>query len=211
MMNHQWKPKTLISFILFFLSLLGCNLLNTFQQNLEGVKSTVVEIATQAKGGSEVIATGQAIATQLANSQLDKTVMALATEVSQSGAIETLQALTTQQAPGISETLQAVLTQVPPIAPLAPNDIPIIESQKENLVITNSVITYQVTMPTSEVISFYKAEMPNNGWTYQPSSSQELQNFALLNYTKENRMATVTINLNPANQKTIVTINLQNP
>lgn len=210
-MNEHGKRKKFFLISLFFLFFLGCNLLNGFQRDLEGLKSTGAAIATQAKGGSEILATGQALATQLADSQLAETVMAVATEVSQSGVAETLQAFTTQQAPGLSETIQALLTQVPPVAPSPPDDIPMIEGEKENLVITQSTIVYQVAKPFSEVVSFYKKEMPQNGWIYQPASSVELQSSAILNYTKENRLATISIDFNPANQKTIVTINLQNP
>ncbi|RCK76338.1 MAG: hypothetical protein ANABAC_0489 [Anaerolineae bacterium] len=211
---------------ILFVSSLACNLISGFLENLEGVKSTAVSIATEAKGGQEALATAQAIATQLADSHLMETAKAMATEVSQSGALETLQAVITEQAPGLEATLQAfltqeapaleetaraVLTQVPPISPLATPDIPMVEGEKENLVVSNNTITYVVSMPYSEVISFYKTEMPKKGWSYQAETSKELQNSSLLNYTKDNLTASISITFNPANQKTMVVILLQNP
>jgi hypothetical protein len=210
----------------FLTSSLACNLIEGFLQNIEGVKSTAASIATDAKGGQEALATAHAIATQLAGSHLMETAKAMATEVSQSGAIETLQAVITGQAPGLDATLQAfltqeapaleetaraLLTQVPPLSPLPSDDIPMPEGEKENLVISNNTLTYVISMPYSEVVAFYKAEMPKKGWRYQPTTSKELDNSAILNFIKDNLSASISINFNPANQKTMVVIFIQNP
>lgn len=207
-------------------SSLACNLFSGFLQNLEGVKSTVVSLATDAKGGQEAFATANAIATQLAGSHLMETAKAMATEVSQSGAVETLQAVITKQAPGLDatlpafltqeapaleETARALLTQVPPLSPLPPDDIPMPEGEKENLVISTNTITFVISMPYSEVVAFYKAEMPKKGWRYQPTTSKELDNSSILNFTKDNLSASISINFNPANQKTMIVIFIQNP
>lgn len=209
-----------------FTSSLACNLISGFLQNLEGVKSTAASIATDAKGGQEALATAHAIATQLADSHIMETAKAMVTEVSQSGAVETLQAVITNQAPGLDATLQAfltqeapaleetartLLTQVPPLSPLPPEDIPIPEAEKENLVISNNTITYAISMPYLDVVSFYKAEMPKKGWKYQPTTSKELDNSSILNFTKDSKSASISINFNPANQKTMIVIFIQNP
>lgn len=222
---YKSKPRKLVLISILFLSL-ACNLISNLQEGLEGIKSTAVSIATEAKGGQEMLATGQAIATQLAESQLAETAKAIATELGQSGAVETLQAMVTEQVPHLSETLQAFLTQEAPlleetakalleqdtpIAPTTPSDIPIIEGKKENLIITKSTISYLVALQYSDVVSYYKREMPQNGWSYQADKSTELQNASVLNYKKDNRIATISINLNPTNQKTIVTIVIQYP
>ncbi len=213
--------------IVLLLSLsLACNLLSGLRQNLNDVKSTANALATEAKGGREVIATAQAMITQVADNQLLETAKAIATEISQSGAVETLQAMVSEQAPGVEETLQAfmtqeapsleetaraLLTQVPSLSASPPEDIPLVESEKENLVITKETISYMVAMPFSEVVAFYKREMPQKGWSYQQDQSKELGNSSLLIYTKQNRSASISINYNPLNQKTIILIILQNP
>ena len=58
------------------------------------------------------------------------------------------------------------ITIQPPEAgerPEVPEDIPVIEGATE-LVLMANVITFQVTRPQEEVVEFYKAEMPANGW-----------------------------------------------
>ncbi len=205
---------------------LACNLLSGFQQSVKNARSTAFALATEARGGSEVIATAQAVVTQLADSQIIETAKAVATEVSQSGAVETLQAVISEQAPGLDKTLQALttqgapafqettkalLTQVPPLQTSAPSDIPLPEIEKENFVVTPSTISFVVALPYAEVVSFYKNEMPKQGWAFEPTTSQESENSSLLNFTKENRFASISINRNPANQKTIVVIALKNP
>lgn len=222
------SKKSIIVFLICVLltSSLACNLISGFLQNLEGVKSTAVSIATDAKGGQEALATAHAIATQFAGSGLIETAKAMATEVNQSGAVETLQAVITEQAPGLDATLQAfltqeapaleetaraLLTQVPPLSPLPPEDIPMPEGEKENLVISTNTITYVISMPYSEVVFFYKAEMPKKGWKYQPTTSKELDNSSILNFTKDRISASISINFNPANQKTMIVIFIQNP
>ncbi|GAB4472792.1 MAG: hypothetical protein Kow0088_07650 [Anaerolineales bacterium] len=216
--------KFLFPALLFFLSI-ACNLISSLSQEVEEVKSTVASVATDALE-QQPLATVHAVATQLAESHLAETAKAIATQASQSGALETIQAITTEQAPGLVETMQAfltqeapaleetaqaLLTQIPPISPLPAEDIPIIEGEKENLVTTQSTISYLVAVPFADVLSFYKQEMPQNGWTIQESISQVQENSALLNYTKGNRIASISISFNPANQKTIVVITLENP
>ena len=220
------KPIKLLvmSFLLYFL--LACNLISGLLQDVEGMKSTAVSIATEAKGGQEALSTAQAIATQLGGSHLIETARAMATDVSQSGAVETLQALVTQPTPGLNETLQsfltqeapsleetakALLTQVSPLSPSPPVDIPIIGGEKENLVVLKGTVSYTVAVPYSEVVSFYKKEMPRKGWLFQAATSQELEHSSIFNYTKDNRSASVSIIFNPADQKTVVMIVIQNP
>lgn len=220
------KSIRIFLFCLLLASSLACNLISGILQNLEGVKSTAASIATAAKGGQEELATAHAIATQFAGSELMKTAKAMATEVSQSGAVETLQALITNQAPGLDATLQAfltqeapaleetaraLLTQVPPLSPLLPEDIPMPEGEKENLVISTNTITFVISMPYSEVVSFYKAEMLKKGWRYQPTTPKELDYSSILNFTKDNLSASISINFNPANQKTMIVILMRNP
>lgn len=140
------KPIKLLvmSFLLSFL--LACNFINGLLQNREGMKSTAVSIATKAKGGQEALSTAHAIATQLASRDLIETARAMATDVSQSGALETFQALVTQPAPSLNETLQSFLTQEAPsleetakafltqgplLPSFPPEDIPIMEGEKE--------------------------------------------------------------------------------
>ncbi|MFN3308933.1 MAG: hypothetical protein ACK44E_06960 [Anaerolineales bacterium] len=220
------KPIKLLvmSFLLYFL--LACNLISGLLQDVEGIKSTAASIATEAKGGQEALSTAQAIATQLASSHFIETARAVATDVHQAGAVETLQALVTQPVPGLNETLQsfltqeapsleetakALLTQVPPLPPSPPEDIPIIGGKKGNLVVSKGTVSYTVAVPYPEVVSFYKAEMPQKGWLFQAATSQELKNSSILNYTKDNRLASVSIIFNPADQKTVVMIVIQNP
>ncbi|MCS6907986.1 MAG: hypothetical protein RML93_08920 [Anaerolineales bacterium] len=218
------KPKKLIALVLLLILLLGCNLLNTLQRGVEGAFATALAVATEAEGGREVLSTAQALVTQLVQGNLLETAQALATEVNQSGALATLEAVLTEQAPGLDKTLQAFLTQevpnfqetaraaltpIPALSPTAPEDIPIIEGAKENFVLTRHTITYTVAMPYTEVVAFYKSEMPRRGWNYQADSSRELPNSSFLNYVKEGRTASISISFSPATQDTLVTIVLR--
>ncbi len=221
------KPRTLKTLCLlssFLILTLACNLLTGFQQDLENVKSTAANLATEVGSGGDYVGTAQALATQVIESDVIATAKALVTEAGESGLVETMQALATQKGPGLEQTLQAlatdqgpalkataqaVLTQVPSIPHQSPQDIPLIEGEKENLVLLEDTISYLTPLPFSEVVSFYKSQMPAQGWTLKPDETLESQNTVILTYEKDTRTATLTISPNPAAHKTTVVIYIQ--
>lgn len=203
---------------------IACNLLTGFEQDLEGVKSTAAALATEVQGDGDVVATAKAMVTQVADSDMLATAKALVTEAGESGVVETMQALATEKGPQVQETLQALatsqgpgliataqamLTQAPSLPHVPPQDIPLIEGEKENFVSVKDTVSYQTPVPFADVVAFYKSAMPQQGWTLNSSESLESDKNAVLTYEKENKQAILTINLNPANNKTIVVIYIQ--
>lgn len=94
-------------------SLLACNFLSGLGDQVGEARSTAQSAATLVEGAQGLAATGQALATQLAGSDLAQTAQALATQVDQAGLDETAQAMASEAAAiGLDETAQAIATQV---------------------------------------------------------------------------------------------------
>lgn len=223
-MNIPLKFKHLLWVSLILILTIACNLLTGLQQDLETVKSTAAILATEAGADADYVGTAQALLTQAVDNDLLATAKALVTEAGESGIVETMQALVTQQAPGLEQTLQAlatdqgpalkataqaVLTQVPPLPHQPPQDIPLVGGEKENLVTLADTVSYITPLPLADVVTFYKTQMPAQGWTLKPDESLESQNAVVLTFQKDNRIATITITPNLAAQKTTVIIYIQ--
>lgn len=110
--------------------LFACSVVSQVGDRFSQVQETAQSVATLVQGGQELLATGQAlatqvdesglkatgeaVATQLKESGFEETVQAAATQFKESGFEETAQAVITQNAPGLFETLQAVATRQGP-------------------------------------------------------------------------------------------------
>jgi hypothetical protein len=70
-------------------------------------------------------------------------------------------------------------------------DIPLMADAQEKAIM-GEMISYSSPSAFADVVAFYKAEMPNNGW--QPSGEPtEMEGLAQLDFTKDTRKAQVTI------------------
>ena len=157
----------------------------------------LVQGLTQAGQGLQTV---QAVATQVT------TLQAAATEIATSGVVETLQAAATQVATtGALETVQAVGTDIG--LGEKPEDIPIMDGA-ENLVSSKEFVTYSVKTDFKTVVDFYKEEMIANGWA-EGQNSLESTGFSTLNYTRDNRTATVAIAGDNASISVIISITSQ--
>ena len=168
--------------------------------------------------------TGSALRTEVGDivslgGSLLKTAQALETKYP--GVLETAKALATKGAPYIS-TIQAVSTYHPDLVQTAqgminkeiptgepPADIPIIDQdQVMNFFGSSQYIFYSTLIRYEEVHDFYKTQMPNFGWQFLQSDSNEYANAAQLNYYKDTRTVTINMSLNPLNKTSVVIINI---
>lgn len=88
-----------------------------------------------------------------------------------------------------------------------PEDLPIPEGAEE---VSNAfgMITYSTAQTPAEISDYYKAQMPANGWT--EVSAEEFSGMFMLEYSKEGRTASVTINADDSG-KTSVLIMIEEP
>ena len=93
----------------------------------------------------------------------------------------------------------------PPADCAAPaTDLPIMADAKDK-VIMGEMVSYSSASAFADVVAFYKAEMPNNGW--QPSGEPtEMEGVAQLEFKKDNRTAQVMITYDTDTQLTSVVI-----
>lgn len=199
------KSIYLVSLILISTTI-ACSIFGVGQQ-VHTAEQTANALRTDVSGivnaGGGLIKTAQAIATQ--HPSVLETVKAIATK----GApvLSTIQAVATYN-PGLVQTAQAILNkEVPTGEP--PSDIPILyRDQTQNFFGASQYILYTSPTPYSQVLEFYKTEMPNNGWQFLESESHEYANAAQLNYSKDIRTSTINLSLNPLNNTTVVVINI---
>jgi len=219
-------------FVILLSSTLACQLVSKIGKTREKVESA----ATDAKAGLNMLGTARALVTMVGGSEMLKTAQALATEVGESGLLKTAiavateegpsaiatakafatqegpaieataKAFATQEGPGLQKTAQAAMTQVAGSMGEPPADIPIIEGNVEDLLTGEFVVSYTVPMDIQDVASFYKREMPANGWKPVEQGALESDSLIALNYEKTGRSAGVTITTNPVNRKAIVFI-----
>jgi len=203
-MNHT-KSFYLIA-LLLVTSTLACGISGIGKQ-ASSVQGTAQALKTEVGGivtaGGALLNTAQAIYTQ--NPGVLETVQAFTTQ----GAplISTIQAVATDN-PGLAQTAQAFIQQEIPTGE-APTDIPILNPDQVNDYFGSSqYIFYTTPMEYTRLLEFYKTEMPNNGWQYLESTSNEYANAAQLNYYKDNRIATINLSINPLNNTSLVVISI---
>jgi hypothetical protein len=186
--------------------------------------SQVESLANSAQQGQEILETAQSLSTDVSSTGMLETAQAMATQVGESGLAETAQAFATEQGPSLAETAQAVATQQGPglmetaqamvtkaavTFGDAPADIPVVEDENENFFSTAELVSYFTPTPYAEVLTFYKEQMPVNDWIKVDEDWVETESAAILKFTKPDRIATVTISVNPLDNMTVVMITIQ--
>ncbi len=186
----------------------GSSLVQTLQavvtEQGPAIRGTVEALATEQ--GPAIQETVAAFATQQVPAFLD-TAEAFATEQGP-GAQQTLQAVATEQGPAVQATAQALATQLAESVGELPPDIPLAETDPDNLVATSSLVTYNAGLTVAEVIQFYETQMPANGWTPDEDELLRTDNAAILAFSKDNRQATITITAIPGTEQTAVVITI---
>lgn len=200
---------------------LSCNTLNQVNQT----SGTAQAIITQAQGvigeGKSLAETAQIFAT-VNGSKLLGTAQAYATQ--NPWVLETARAFVTQQGPALVSTAQALATQRPDLLSTVqaaatqlgqespntpPADIPILPTdQIESFYGDRNTVSYFTTRAYPEVVSFYKTEMLNKGWTPVAEGTVESDGLAVLNYTRLNTNSRLIISYNSASNRTSVMVTI---
>ncbi len=200
---------------------LACNFITGLSEDIEGARGTaeaaaseVRALASQAQGlatsveESGYLKTAQALATKEGGVVL-ATAQALATEAEEYGVLETAQAFVTEEGGNLLATARVIATQGVQTGS-APSDIPIVDEDTiVNFFGSESIVTYMTSLGFQKVVDFYKQEMPTNGWEATTQGNVETDKFAHLKFTKLNQTANISININPLDQKTLVTVWIQ--
>ena len=168
---------------------LGCQIVST----IGGVKSNANAVATEIGGGREIIGTGEAFVTDIAGS----------------GAVETAQAFVTQEIPSLKETAQAIATRALATPSDVPEDIPIMEGEKNAFVGSARGISYIMDTDFQVVLGFYQSEMPARGWAEIEYGTVVADNQAELHFEKGGRKVIVVIAKIPFTSKTMVVITIE--
>ena len=187
---------------------LSCGIINTVNE----LRSTVEDAGTYIEQGRELVGTGQALVTNVQGSGMVETAQALATQFDESGIKETAQAYATQfNNADYLQTAQAVTTQFALSPDNVPEDIPLVEGEKNAFIASPQAISYFVGAAFDQVLSFYQREMPANGWIPLMQGTVVTDSTAELNYEKNGRTAKVVITAAPIIDQTSVVISLQSP
>ncbi len=221
------KKQTLSIFLLLICVAsvsIACSLLSGITDKIGETKGTAQSVATDVQQGQTFFGTAKAIATELGDSNFMSTAKALATEAKDSGYLETAQAYITSEAPGALETLQAFATEQGPSLLQTgqayateisqnsgdlPSDIPVVSAENEMLFASQELVSYITPLDFQSVLSFYKNEMPNNGWTKFDQGWVENSNSAVIYFEKSDRSVSITLSINPVDNKTVVMITIQ--
>ena len=231
--RQLWILASILTFTM------ACSLVSGIGDGYTETKETAQSVATKVQQGRDLLGTAQSIATDVGNSGLLATAQALATEVGESGfletaqafateqgpkmiatvqsiateegpsLIETAQAIATQEGPRMKETAQAIATKAATIFGEAPPDIPVIGGDKENFIGSQEMVSYIIPLPLDQTTEFYKREMPAIGWIELQDGWFESDNLAVLNYTKPDRIVSITLSTIPVGDQTIVMITIQ--
>jgi len=104
----------------------------------------------------------------------------------------------------VTNVNQPVNIQAPEDCGGAPEDIPIMPDAKDQSSF-GDLTTYTSPSALNDVVAFYKAEMPGNGWTEDASSgSFSSETFTTLSFTKDGRTASITITYDQASGTTVL-------
>jgi hypothetical protein len=202
---------------------LACSLFSGISEKISETKSTAGAVATDVQQGQQVFSTAKAFATEFGDSNFMSTAKALATEAKDSGyletaqayitseapgAVETLQAFTTEQGPSLLQTGQAYVTEISQSSGDLPSDIPVVSGEKSMFYASQELVSYFTSEDFQSVLTFYKKEMPNNGWTKYDQGWVENSNSAVIYFEKSDRSVSVTLSINPVDNKTIVMVTI---
>ena len=88
----------------------------------------------------------------------------------------------------------------------APADIPVMSDAKD-VSSFGEMTTYTSPSAFDDVVNFYKEAMTAGGWT-EAEGGMAMENFAMLNFTKEGRTASINITFDPAKNETTVLVSV---
>jgi hypothetical protein len=85
----------------------------------------------------------------------------------------------------------------------------VIGGDKENFIGSQEMVSYITPLPLDQTLVFYKTEMPAIGWIELQDGWFESDDLAVINYTKPNRIVSITLSTIPIGDQTIVIITIQ--
>lgn len=202
---HTRRFATL-AIIALLLATLACNALtDAVSQN--PTVATAQAVATQAAEAGELFGTAQAIATEANLGDVAATAQALATQANLGDVAATAQALATEAHLGdAAATAQAAATQAFGSLGTPPPDIPLVEGETKDLFAMENLLSFSTPLAFAEVVAYYKEAMPANGWEFQSDGSLEMGELAVLNFSRTDRTAIVTVTVDSATRQTLVNI-----
>ncbi|MDW8326457.1 MAG: hypothetical protein RMK99_07820 [Anaerolineales bacterium] len=172
------------------LATLACNALtDAISQN--PTVATAQAVATGAAEVGELLGTAQAVATDANLDDVAATAQAIATDANLDDVAATAQAMATQAFGGLGTP---------------PPDIPLVEGETKDVFAMEGILSYSTSLSFAEVVAYYKKAMPDNGWEFQKDASLEMGELAVLNFTRADRDAVVSISVNPTDKRTLVSI-----
>lgn len=86
-----------------------------------------------------------------------------------------------------------------------PEDIPLMPDATVEMAMSG-MIMYSTASSVEDVVAFYQAEMPANGWTESPDAGFSMEGMSSLEFTKEGRTANILVSYNEETSKTDVMI-----
>lgn len=214
------KLKIRISIVLFSLFIIvpltSCSVLSEAERMMEDFQETAREIEIGLENGLALLETGEAFATQIADSEIIQTAKALSTSFEGSGLIATAQSIAsgdgsallqtaqyfaTHQVPKIQETVKAIATRVP-----IPGDIPIFPGKRTDLFYEQDEIRYKVEANIEDVFNFYEDKMPILGWEHSEDDVRIGSDNAVVIYKKADQRAILWLNIDQYKKFTVVRI-----
>ena len=207
-MRNKWRTGLFLSSLV--LTGLACSIFSGINQSQE-LLTTAQSLATEIDGG-EILATVEALATGINPGELLETVEAAATGFNPDDMLATANAIGTQavsQGGDPLATAQAAATQTDLSGGEPPEDIPLVEGDKDNFFASSFAVSYGTSLDFDTVLQFYQEEMPANGWDENTDASVISDIAAVLIYNKTDRSATVTISALPGLTQTLIQILVQ--
>ena len=89
-----------------------------------------------------------------------------------------------------------------------PEDIPLMPDAKVDMAM-GGMMMYTTASSVEDVVAFYEAQMPTNGWTQDPDAGFSMEGMASLGFTKEGRSVNLMISYDEENKKTSVMITIE--
>jgi hypothetical protein len=88
-----------------------------------------------------------------------------------------------------------------------PDDVPVYDgAEVQDLFAAEDMVSFTTTGEFQEVVDFYVAEMPANGWEEDAETTVTMEGLASLGYTKDGRTASLLITLDASSDETLVMI-----
>jgi hypothetical protein len=201
-MDPKRRPF-LIILTLLVMTTLSCGLVGDWIGRAASARDTAQEAINQAQTlatlSHVVRGTAQAFAEQ--NPSLAATAQAFLTEEGPA-LLETARVIATQQ-PGLLETAQSVLEQG--ASGERPQGIPVPEGAAV-LYSSTDAISYTTPLVFQQVLDYHIQEMEKEGWTPVVEGTFQSGEAAVLNYSQGERRASVMINFNVDDGKSVVLV-----